>query len=113
MPGDSSYVLDMLEMARLAIRHADALTREEFDRNRLLQDGLVREIQVLGEAARKVSAELRAASPEIPWSKIVGMRNVLVHDYIEVDLDEIWRVAREDLPALIPHLERLAPSPSE
>lgn len=103
----------MLEMARWAIAHAAGASREELDRNRLLQDGLVREIQVLGEAARKVSADFRAANPEIPWAKIVGMRNILVHDYVEIDLDEVWRVVREDLPALLVHLERLAPRPPE
>ena len=62
-----------------------------------------------GEAARRVGPEFRAAHPEIPWNQIVGMRHKLVHDYFEVDAGEVWLVVREDLPALLPLLEALAP----
>ena len=80
---DEGYLLDMLEMARRALRHVEGIDRSQFDRDEVLQDALIRVIQVFGEAARRVSVECREAHPDIPWSKIVGMRNKLVHDYIE------------------------------
>ncbi len=109
MPRDEGYVLDMLEMAQRALRYAEGVDRRTFDRDERLQDALIRVIQVLGEAARRVSSEYRDAHPEIPWSRIVGMRNKLVHDYFEVDSAEVWLVLREDLPELLPLLERIAP----
>lgn len=109
MSRDEGYVLDMLEMARRALRHAEGVDRASFERDERLQDALIRVIQVLGEAARRVGPEFRAAHPEIPWTQIVGMRHKLVHDYFEVDSGEIWLVVREDLPALLPLLEALAP----
>lgn len=109
MPRDEGYVLDMLEMARRALRYVEGVDRPGFERDEQLQDALIRVIQVLGEAARRVSGVYRAAHPEIPWSRIVGMRNKLVHDYFEVDSAEIWLVLSEDLPDLLPLLERIAP----
>lgn len=88
---------------------AEGVDRETFERDEQLQDALIRVIQVLGEAARRVGPEVRQAHPGIPWSKIVGMRNKLVHDYVEVDTAEIWRVVRVDIPELLPLLENLAP----
>jgi uncharacterized protein with HEPN domain len=64
---------------------------------------------VLGEAAKRLSPELRARHPDIPWRAIAGMRDRLVHGYDDVDLDLVWKTVSEDLPALIARLDRLAP----
>jgi len=63
--------------------------------------------QILGEAACRISDELHVSHPEIPWTKIIGMRNILVHDYIGIDLNLVWQVVERDLPELRPKLERL------
>jgi len=66
-------------------------------------------IQVLGEAARRVSPEFRQMHPEVPWNEIIGMRHKIVHDYLRVDEDIIWQVATVDLPRLVQTLDRLVP----
>ena len=71
-----------------------------------LQDAVIRNVEVIGEAAKRVSAEARAAWP-LDWKAICGMRDVLIHDYIGVDLDEVWNVASLRIPELQAVLERL------
>ena len=68
-------------------------------------DALLYEIVVLGEAARRLSPETRAAHPDVPWREIIGMRNRLIHGYAAVDRDIIWTVVTEDLPSLIASLQ--------
>lgn len=70
-------------------------------------DAVLRQLQVLGEAARKIPAAVREAYPEIPWHKISGMRNKVVHEYFVVDLEVVWLTAVSDVPALRPDLERI------
>jgi len=77
-------------------------------------DAVLYEIVVLGEAARRLSAEIRAAHPEVPWREIIGLRSVITHGYDQIDDDELWRVIEHDLPDLISRLNAiLAQSPSE
>jgi len=71
--------------------------------------GLTHLVQVIGEAARKVSPEFQNNHPEIPWRQIIGMRHRIVHDYMRVDEDVLWEVVKNDLPALLPHLEKITP----
>jgi uncharacterized protein with HEPN domain len=66
-------------------------------------------VQMIGEAARRVSTSVRAAHPEIPWADIVGMRSKIVHDYMNVDEDIVWEVVTRDLPTLVSALEKLTP----
>jgi uncharacterized protein with HEPN domain len=66
----------------------------------LLQDGAIRQIEVIGEAVRHVSKDLRKTYPEIPWQDIAGMRDKLIHDYFGVDLEKVWLTTQEDLPPL-------------
>ena len=82
---------------------------EVFNRERLLQHGVTRLIEIIGEAARNVSAEFKRVHPEIPWSAIVGMRHHLVHEYFRVAPDNVWEVIQKDLPALIAMIEPLVP----
>ncbi len=66
--------------------------------SRLIQDGVIRNLMVIGEATKNLSAELRAANPEIPWRQIAAMRDVLIHDYLKVNLARVWRTVAMDLP---------------
>ena len=74
--------------------------RNAFDRGELLQVWVVHHLQIIGEAVRGLSAEFRAAHPEVPWSSVVGMRNLLIHECFAIDLEEVWSTAVNDLPAL-------------
>jgi uncharacterized protein with HEPN domain len=78
-----------------------------FEQDELLQGWFVRHLQIIGEAARALPEEVRAMAPEIEWAKIIGMRNILVHGYFDIDLDIVWNAAKRDVPALRPHIEQL------
>jgi uncharacterized protein with HEPN domain len=102
---DALYVGHMLDTARRVLTRIRGLTREEYDADQDLRLAVVYLIQTIGEAARKVSGELRAAHPEVPWAAIIGMRHRLVHDYIDVDEDAVWSTATEDLEPLTVQLD--------
>ena len=73
---------------------------QEFLASRLIQDGVVRNLEVIGEATKNLSIELREANPAIPWRQIAGMRDVLIHDYLKVNLSRVWLTVSTDLPEL-------------
>ncbi len=89
------------------INEATACSQEEFMSSVLKQDAVSYNFLIIGEAAGQISAETRAAHPEIPWRVVVGMRNVLIHDYAQTDYTLVWRTAREDLPKLQAQLQAL------
>jgi uncharacterized protein with HEPN domain len=102
----------MLDAAREAEQFAMGKTRGDFDVDRLLALGLMKCIEIIGEAAANISNECRENLPEIPWKSILGMRNRLVHAYFEIDLDVVWYTATVSLPQLILILERVMASES-
>ena len=112
MRHDDAYLLDMLLAAREAGVFAAELNFLEFQRNRMAQLAILKSIEVVGEAASRISNECRESHPEIPWSGIVGMRNRLVHGYFEVNLVRVWDTLHQDIPRLIAQLERLIPPDS-
>ncbi len=81
--------------------------RAEFDRDELLQVWVLHHLQILGEATGSLPQTVRDQAPEIPWAKIVGMRNVLVHQYFGIDREVVWSVVERDLPQLKEQIERL------
>ena len=97
---------DILEAIAAIERHLGR-PRESFEGDELLQAWFVRHLQIIGEAARGLPDDTRRLAPEIPWSKIIGMRNVLVHGYFDVDTGIVWDAATRDVPALNPALEKL------
>lgn len=97
---------DILD-AIVAIERYRGRDKAAFERDELLQVWFLRHLQIIGEAARALPEEVRALAPDIPWAKIVGMRNVLVHGYFDIDTDIVWDAAACDVPALKPTLERL------
>jgi uncharacterized protein with HEPN domain len=85
--------------------------REDLDRDRMLLFAVVRAIEVIGEAASKITQETRSANPEIPWSAIVGMRNRLVHAYFDINRDVVWAAVTREVPELLRLLRRESPQP--
>ena len=80
---------------------------QEFLTSRLIQDGVVRNLEVIGEATKNLSTELREANPSIPWRQIAGMRDVLIHDYLKVNLSRVWLTVSTDRPDLRTTVTRL------
>lgn len=106
MQRDREYLLDILEAAKLAIEYVGDKTREEFFRDLQCQDAVIRRLEIIGEAARRISEEMRIALPDLPWSDMIGMRNVIIHEYDDVDLFIVWETIHNDLPKLIDSLEK-------
>jgi uncharacterized protein with HEPN domain len=96
----------MREAAATALEMTVGYQRVDLSTNTMLSMALTRCLEILGEAASKMSADATARFPAIPFAKIVAMRNRLIHAYFDVDLDIVWTTVREDLPALLPALDR-------
>ena len=97
----------MLDAARQAMEFAAGCTRDDLDIDAMRARALVQCLAVVGEAAARVDEEARSKHPVIPWRKIVGVRNRLVHAYFDIDHDQIWRMVTEDLPTLAEHLQQI------
>jgi uncharacterized protein with HEPN domain len=104
---DAVRVRHMLDFARKAVQFNKGKSRADLDSNEMLAMATIHLIEVIGEASRTISAELRHQYPEIPWDAISGTRNRLAHGYIDVDLDIVWTIVTKDLPLLIVQLRRL------
>ncbi|CAA9456873.1 MAG: Protein of unknown function DUF86, BT0167 group [uncultured Rubrobacteraceae bacterium] len=99
-------LLDILE-AIAAIERYRGRDKAAFERDELLQVWVLRHLQIIGEAARALPEDVRALASEVPWPKIVGMRNILVHGYFDIDTDIVWDAAIRDVPAIKPAVEQL------
>jgi uncharacterized protein with HEPN domain len=106
---DDAFLLDMLLAARRVLKYAQGLDFQRFENDEVLQDAIVRRIQIIGEAARKISQEFKEEHPEIPWFEIIGMRHRLIHEYFRVISEKVWEVIVKDIPSLIALLEPLVP----
>lgn len=106
-PEDRVRVLHMLEAAEAIAAFIAGRDRTALDADRMLLFALVRAVEVLGEAASRMSSETRLAVPAVPWSMITAMRNRLVHAYFDIDRDILWKTAAEEIPALCPLLKEM------
>jgi uncharacterized protein with HEPN domain len=113
MRSDIALMLDMLNAAQKLQRFTQALDQQSFQEDELVQSAAVRELQVIGEAARLITAETKQQYPQINWHAISGMRNRLIHEYFDISYDIVWETIRQNIPALIMQLEPLIPPPSE
>ncbi len=107
---DSVYVGHMLDNARKARTLLGGRGRAEYDADETLRLALAHLLQVVGEAARRVSEGLRDRYSGIPWKAIIGMRHKVVHDYMDVDVDIVWDTVTRELPPLIAQLEAILPN---
>ena len=99
----------MLDAAKEIMAFVQNQTRKTLDTNRMLVLSIMRSIEVIGEAASKVTKEFQDQQKEIPWTEIVAMRNRLIHAYFDIDLDRVWDTVQDDLPKLIEVLEKIIP----
>ena len=99
MRDDRERLLDVLEAIGRIEKYA-AKGRDTFERGELIQTWMIHHLRIVGEACRAVSATVADAHPELPWSKIIGFRNILVHHYFGIQLDVVWLIVERDLPDL-------------
>lgn len=100
MKGDFVYLSDVRDSLAKIERYT-AGTKEEFVDREFMVDAVVRNLEIVGEATKRLSKELRESSPDIPWQQMAGMRDVLIHGYQGVDIETVWRVARIRVPAVL------------
>jgi len=105
---DSVYIGHIRDACEQIRSYLKGVSEEEFLSTPLVQDAVVRQIQVIGEATKRLSPGFRSATSEIPWSDIAGMRDKVVHDYMGVDLEAVWLTADVDVPELLAELEQLS-----
>lgn len=103
----------MLDAAKEAALFARNKTRGSLESNRMLTLSIVKDLEIIGEAASKMTNEAREELPQIPWMNIISMRNRLIHAYFDINLDIVWKTVVEDLPPLIAELEKIAPPEDE
>ena len=100
-------VRDMLRAIDKVGRYTEGMDASSFAADEVIVDAVLRNLEVLGEAARNVPGEVRNAHPEIPWRRMVGFRNIVAHVYFGVDLENVWKIVSTDVPPVRPALEAL------
>ncbi len=110
---DPAYLWDMLEAANRIVLFTRGVSFTKYSRNLMIQSAVERQLEILGEAARRVSTAYQDEHPEIPWRPIIGLRNVLAHEYGEIKADRIWLIATREVVELIRLLKPLIPPVEE
>jgi uncharacterized protein with HEPN domain len=100
-------LIDIAEAIKLIFQYVKGVNSEALAANIEKQDAILRRITIIGEATKRLSQDFRNQHPNVPWKEIAGMRDVITHEYDEVDLDEVWTVINENLPQLLEYIEPL------
>jgi uncharacterized protein with HEPN domain len=110
MPRDDESLIDIERAARRVLRYTSGCDRTSLETNDEKVSAILYQITIIGEATKRLSQDFRLKHPEIPWREIAGMRDVIVHEYDQVDLDVVWDVVQNKLPELLTSLQSLLPS---
>ena len=109
MQRDWAYIQDIIDSAKLALSYVKGVDEASFSCNLQLQDAVLRRLEIIGEAARRISAETKVEHPKVPWRQMIGMRNQVIHMYDGVDLHIVWHTIQNDVFPLVEMLESLVP----
>jgi len=115
MQRDKAFLHDVIASMHMVVGYTQGKSFADFSRDQACIDAVIRRLEIIGEAAKRVSPQLREIHPEIPWHKMAGMRDRLIHGYDDVDLGAVFNAATEVIPKLIPQLESILsqiPNPS-
>ena len=104
---DKMYLGHILESAQEIQGYITGIDKRTFLRERIVQDAVIRRFEILGEATKRLTKHVQSQKPAIPWKRIAGMRDRLIHDYFSVDLDLVWQTAKKELPSLIRAVDQL------
>ena len=106
---DLNSVIDILIAARLIGQFIEDIDREIFESDLMRQSAVIRQLEIIGEATKRLSQEFRAIYPQIPWRQMAGMRDILIHNYDDIEVDELWNVATISIPELIEQIGCIVP----
>jgi len=107
MKDDRIYIEHILQSIERIQSYISGKNQESFSNDSITQDAVVRQLEIIGEATKRISKELRKNNPDVPWDDMAGMRDVLIHDYIDVDLNIVWKTASESISGLKALLNKL------
>ena len=110
MSRDDTYLVDILESARIAIDYVSGKSWDQFEEDLQCQDAGLRRIEIIGEAARHISPQTRRKHSQIPWREMTTLRNLVIHQYDVVDINQVWDTVQSRLPSLVEELCKILPS---
>lgn len=107
---DAASLIDIAKSARKILKYKQGLSKAEFVDDDKTQSSILYQLLIIGEAVKRISKELKDQNSEIPWSLIAGMRDNLIHEYDDTNLDEVWKTSNQDIPELLNLIEPLLPN---
>lgn len=109
MSRDDAYLVDILESAKIALEYVAGKSWDEFYEDMQCQDAVLRRVEIIGEAARHVSPQTQKKYPQIPWRDLTVLRNLVIHQYDAVDINQVWDTVQNKLPSLVEEISKIVP----